>query len=136
DSDADGDTLTVNTAPISNVSNGSLTLNSDGSFNYIPTLNFNGTDSFTYQVSDGNGGIAQGNVTLTVSAVNDLPTTGTDTLSLNEDEPLTITFASLLANDNDIDGDTLTLDTSAIPTATKGVLTVSGSSFIYTPTAN
>ncbi|MBA6392454.1 cadherin-like domain-containing protein, partial [Colwellia sp. BRX10-3] len=42
DSDADGDTLTVNTAPISNVSNGSLTLNSDGSFNYIPTLNFNG----------------------------------------------------------------------------------------------
>ncbi|MBA6392140.1 tandem-95 repeat protein, partial [Colwellia sp. BRX10-3] len=53
-----------------------------------------------------------------------------------EDEPLTITFASLLANDNDIDGDTLTLDTSAIPTATKGVLTLSGASFIYTPTAN
>ena len=49
DTDVDGDTLTsaVATGP----SNGSLTLNSDGSFSYAPTADFHGSDSFTYTVS-------------------------------------------------------------------------------------
>ncbi len=135
-SDVDGDTLTVNTTAVTDVNDGTLTLNSDGSFIYVPDANFNGTDSFTYQVLDGEGGTVNGNVSLTINAVNDLPTTVADAVSLDEDVPLAITFASLLANDSDIDGDTLSIDTSAIPTATKGVLTISGSSFIYTPTAN
>ena len=58
-SDVDGDTLTVNTVPISGPSNGSLTLNSDGTFTYTPDANFFGSDSFTYEVVDGNGGRAQ-----------------------------------------------------------------------------
>ena len=33
--------------------NGTLTLNADGSFNYVPAFRFYGTDSFTYQSSDG-----------------------------------------------------------------------------------
>jgi hypothetical protein len=33
--------------------NGTISLNADGSFTYTPTLNFNGTDNFTYYASDG-----------------------------------------------------------------------------------
>ncbi|MBA6392450.1 tandem-95 repeat protein, partial [Colwellia sp. BRX10-3] len=121
DNDIDGDTLTLDTSAIPTATKGVLTV-SGSSFIYTPTANLNGADTFTYKIDDGSGTLVDGTVNLTINAVNDLPTTGTDTLSLNEDEPLTITFASLLANDNDIDGDTLTLDTSAIPTATKGVL--------------
>ena len=73
DSDVDGDTLTVNTVPISGPSNGSLTLNSDGTFTYTPDADFSGSDSFTYEVTDGNGGRAQAVVNLTVTPVNDSP---------------------------------------------------------------
>ncbi|MCU7836774.1 MAG: cadherin-like domain-containing protein [gamma proteobacterium symbiont of Taylorina sp.] len=50
DSDVEGDRLIA--ALHSNVSNGSLILNDDGSFSYTPDLNFNGQDSFTYQAVD------------------------------------------------------------------------------------
>jgi parallel beta-helix repeat protein/VCBS repeat-containing protein len=66
DTDADGDTLTVNTTPVSGPANGSLVLNADGTFTYTPNDNFNGTDSFVYEVSDGNGGSAQATVNVTV----------------------------------------------------------------------
>ena len=71
DSDVDGDSLTVSL--VSSTSNGSLVLNSNGAFSYTPNLNFNTTDNFVYQISDGNGGTAQASVTLTVNAVNDIP---------------------------------------------------------------
>src|SRR5207247_3221049 len=51
DSDVDGDALNV--ALLTSPANGTLTLNANGSFSYRPNLNFNGSDSFTYQVSDG-----------------------------------------------------------------------------------
>jgi VCBS repeat-containing protein len=46
------ETLTVTTTPVSDVSFGTLTLNSDGSFTYIPNTDFVGGDSFTYEVCD------------------------------------------------------------------------------------
>lgn len=51
DSDVDGDELVVTL--LTDAKYGSLTLNSDGSFLYFPNNNFNGTDSFTYGLSDG-----------------------------------------------------------------------------------
>jgi hypothetical protein len=38
---------------VTGVSNGSLTLNADGSFSYTPNAEFIGTDSFTYKANDG-----------------------------------------------------------------------------------
>ena len=52
DHDVDNDALQVIT--ISEPGHGSLVLNSNGSLLYIPDLNFNQTDSFTYQLNDGN----------------------------------------------------------------------------------
>jgi VCBS repeat-containing protein len=50
DSDVEGDLLT--TSLVSGASNGTVVLNSDGSFTYTPTPGFVGTDSFTYQADD------------------------------------------------------------------------------------
>src|SRR5690606_26927369 len=73
DSDVDGDTLPANTTPVTDVSHRTLVPNSDGSFTYTPDADFNGTDSFVYEVSDGNGGTDTATVTITVNPVNDAP---------------------------------------------------------------
>lgn len=67
DDDA-GDVLTVNTTPVVDVSNGSLTLNADGSFSYTPNPEFVGSDSFTYEVCDSFGLCDTAVVSLTVSS--------------------------------------------------------------------
>jgi len=109
DNDLDGDTLTVNTTPIVNVTNGTLVLNADGSFTYTPNSGFSGLDTFTYQITDGNGGSAQGTVTLTVVGVNDVPVitshggVGNATLSLAENLAGATTMTA-----TDVDGDPLT----------------------------
>jgi len=58
-----------------------LTLNSDGTFTYNPNGVFeslaegvNGSDSFTYTISDGNGGSDTATATITITGVNDAPT--------------------------------------------------------------
>ncbi len=59
----------VNTDP----SNGSVVMDDDGSYIYTPVEHWNGTDSFTYMVSDEASGSDIATVTLTVNAVNDSP---------------------------------------------------------------
>jgi hypothetical protein len=49
DTDVEGDELTV-TGVSGQPAHGELALNADGSFNYTPNADFNGTDSFTYKV--------------------------------------------------------------------------------------
>ena len=56
DSDNDGDMLQVNITPVVGPANGTVQLNTDGTFTYAPNANFFGSDSFTYEVTDGNGG--------------------------------------------------------------------------------
>ena len=54
DQETANSSLTVgNPIPASNVSHGSLTLNSNGSFTYTSTDGFTGVDSYTYYVNDG-----------------------------------------------------------------------------------
>lgn len=73
---------------VSEPEKGTLTFSSDGSFNYTPNANTNGTDSFTYTANDADGSdIAT--VTINVSAVNDAPVAADDTASTNEDTPTT-----------------------------------------------
>ena len=52
---------------------GSVTLNGDGTFSYIPNQDFNGTDSFTYVATDGSANSNTATVTLRVTPVNDAP---------------------------------------------------------------
>ncbi|HEY7611017.1 MAG TPA: cadherin-like domain-containing protein [Alphaproteobacteria bacterium] len=64
DSDREGDALWVEA--FTDAANGTLVLNSDGTFTYTPVANFTGTDSFSYAVGDGNGSSDTAVVTITV----------------------------------------------------------------------
>ncbi len=68
DTDPDGDTLTVSHAE---ADNGSVTINADGTLDYTPDADFNGSDTITYTISDGNGGQDAATVSLTVDPVAD-----------------------------------------------------------------
>lgn len=68
--------------------NGSLTLNTDGSFTYTPNANFFGVDTFTYNAQDASGqSSSPTTVTITVSPVNDIPTftAGSSEITVTED---------------------------------------------------
>ena len=65
DTDADGNTLTVNL--LSSPTSGTVTLNTNGSFTYTPNAAFVGTDSLTYAANDGVVASNTATVTITVS---------------------------------------------------------------------
>jgi VCBS repeat-containing protein len=133
DTDADGNTLAATL--VTNVTSGTLTLNGDGSFNYVPNNGFSGTDSFTYRASDGaqNSNIAS--VSINVTAANTAPVATAETYTATEDTPLAVNAATgVLANDQDVNGDTLTA--SLVGSPAHGTLTLNtNGSFTYTPAA-
>ncbi|MDQ3282910.1 MAG: Ig-like domain-containing protein, partial [Acidobacteriota bacterium] len=70
-SDEDGNALTASV--VTDVQHGTLTLNPNGSYLYVPAPNFNGTDSFTFRLYDQNAYSNNATVTITVTPVNDAP---------------------------------------------------------------
>src|SRR5207253_797573 len=87
--DVDGDALSA--VLVSNPTHGTLTLNGDGSFTYMPALNFNGIDSFTYKASDDQAQSGVATVTITVTPVNDAPVAANDdSYTTAEDTQLTV----------------------------------------------
>jgi plastocyanin/aerobic-type carbon monoxide dehydrogenase small subunit (CoxS/CutS family) len=133
DTDVDGDTLSL--TAVTTAGTGTVAINSDGvSVDYTPAANFNGTEVITYTVSDGTLTDATGTLTVTVTAVNDAPVAVANTLTVLEDAALTST--DVIANDTDIDGDTLSL--TAVTTAGTGTVAINadGVSVDYTPAAN
>ena len=132
DTDVENNTLTA--VLVSSVTNGSLTLNADGSFDYIPNPNYNGTDSFTYKARDTeDGNVAT--VTITINGVKYSPVSLADSYNINEDQTLTIAAGGVLSNDVDSDGDVLTAE--LVSTTTNGTLTLnSDGSFTYVPKAD
>jgi hypothetical protein len=71
DSDPDGDALTVTNA--SDPTNGTTSINPDGTVHYTPDAGFSGSDTFTYEISDGHGGTDTATVTVTVEPDNANP---------------------------------------------------------------
>jgi hypothetical protein len=69
---------------------------------YTPSLDYNGPDSFTFQVSDGNGGTSTATVTLDVKPVNDAPKVGAATFSLNENSPNGTSVGTVTFTDPDL----------------------------------
>ncbi|KXW63489.1 hypothetical protein MPHL43070_01960 [Mycolicibacterium phlei DSM 43070] len=131
--DADGDTLTttVHTEP----NNGTLHLQADGSYTYTPNTDYTGTDSFSYTVSDGTLTSDVATVTITVTAVNDAPVAGDDTVTTNED---TAVQGNVLTNDTDVDGKTTIASMTVVTGPTKGTLDLNTATgeFTYTPAAD
>ena len=130
DSDPEGNALTASltVAPV----NGTIVLNADGSFTYSPNTNYNGPDSFEYQVCD-NGMPSRCDtawVYLTIEAVNDAPTiTAPATIAANEDIPTPLTGISFA----DVDAGsavvtvTFSVASGTLSAPSGGGVTVSGS---------
>ena len=132
--DFDGDNDTLTTALTQAPSNAaSFTLNADGSFSYVPNAEFFGTDTFTYSISDGNGGTDSATVSITVTQVNNLPIAQSDTFEIVPGQTNS-SVVSVLANDIDIDGNGLVAVLVGNPT--NGSLTLGADgNFVYTPDA-
>ncbi|MBG6130678.1 hypothetical protein IWQ47_002154 [Aquimarina sp. EL_43] len=78
--------------------NGTPTNPTDDSIIYTPSPDFNGTDTFTYQITDANGDTDIATVTITVNPVNDLPNAVDDSISIDENSEPTI--IDVLINDS------------------------------------
>ncbi|HMJ90325.1 MAG TPA: tandem-95 repeat protein, partial [Candidatus Acidoferrum sp.] len=132
DSDGDGDLFFV--ILVSATTNGSLTVQGNGSFGYTPNSNFSGQDYFTYRITDGAATSSVAVVTLNVNPVNDTPVANNDNYATDEDVTLSRTTPGVLANDSDLDGNVLTA--VLVNTTTNGVLVLNANgSFNYTPAA-
>jgi hypothetical protein len=130
DSDVDEDTLSV--MSVSDPGHGTATNNGDSTVTYTPDENYYGDDSFTYTIGDGKGGTGAATVTITVTAVNDAPDAVDDSATTDEDTPVTV---DVLANDSDVDGDTLSVMSVSDPG--HGTATNNGDSTVtYTPDEN
>jgi hypothetical protein len=127
DPDPDGDPLTI--TAVTDGANGTASV-VGGDIVYTPDANFNGTDTITYTACDPGLLCDTATITVTVAPVNDDPVAKEDTATTDEDVPVTV---GVLANDSDVDGDTLTV--SLISTApTSGSAVVNGDNTItYTP---
>ncbi|GAA6165455.1 hypothetical protein NBRC116590_31590 [Pelagimonas sp. KU-00592-HH] len=154
DTDADGDTLVITSVQPTSANGATVTLDPDGNVVYDPTsssiiqalvLGDRLDDTFTYTISDGNGGSDTATVTITVSGKNGDPIAADDSLegpdattdpAYTDEETVTqIAATDLLANDSDPDGHTLTISAVDATSTNGATVTLDGDgNLIYDPT--
>lgn len=143
DSDLEGLALTITGAF---TTNGTTVVNNGGNarVRYTPAPDYCGTVVFSYTISDGMLS-STGSVTVTVTPVNDAPVANNDTYTTPEDMTLIVPVAGMLsngtlgagvlANDTDVEGDTLTA--VIVSPASHGTLSLNpNGSFTYMPEAD
>ena len=102
DTDADGDTLVVESVTQANF--GEVGITDEGTVTYKPFADYSGEDTFFYIINDGNGGSTGAMVTVTINGVNDNPVASDDTADTNQASAADV---DVLANDTDVEGDLL-----------------------------
>ncbi|WMN80427.1 tandem-95 repeat protein [Vibrio parahaemolyticus] len=127
----EGDGKVVSLDTNNGPSNGTVSVNPDGSVTYTPNDNYHGEDTFTYIVTSGDVSEST-TVSVDVTPVNDAPVAKDDTAITDEDTPVTI---DVLPNDNDIDGDKLSIQSASVPEAQGKVEIVDGK-LVFTPAEN
>lgn len=127
--DANGDTLTFAAGSVA-AANGTVTINPDGTFSYVPNTGFTGVDSFSFQAGDGTLVSANTLVTVHVGITNSLPVVSPITLTTSTDTALNGTLTA-----TDADGDPLTFSVGSTA-ATNGTIVINpDGTFTFTPTA-
>ena len=101
----------------------------DANLTYTPKANYYGSDSFTFKANDGVADSNTATVSIKVDSVNDKPVVSGQSLSVNEDETVTITLQG-----SDEDKDDLTFTVLSQPK--NGALSGTGANLTYTPKAN
>ena len=134
DTDADGDTLTISAFDEKSANGGTVTKTADGKLTYTPKAGFSGTDTFSYTVSDGKGGTSTTTATVTVGAKpNTPPVAANDSVNTAHGTAVSL---SVLGNDKDADGDTLTITSFDANSSNGGTVTRDASgNLVYTPKA-
>ena len=110
---------------------GQLTVQADGTVSLNPNGGYeslaqgaSATESFTYRITDGQGGTASATATITIQGVNDAPVAEADALVATQGTPLRISVVNLLSNDHDVDQGTV-LALTAVSTPTQGTVVLS-----------
>lgn len=136
--DPDGTDLEADTIPVSGPTNGTIVINSDGSFTYTPNPLYNGQDTVVVNVCD--NGIplppecVLDTLIFTINPINNPPVTINDTAITTVNNPVS---GNVMNNNFDPDGTTLTLDTIPVSDARNGsVVFQPNGDFTYTPNLN
>ncbi len=99
---------------------------------YRPAADYHGATALAYIVTDDAGSVsAPAPFRITIMPVDDAPVAGDDTAATDEDTPLVLTPAALLANDGDADGDALAI--ASVQDAVNGTVALVGGSVVFTP---
>jgi hypothetical protein len=134
DSDPNNSTLTVNTTPVAPPTNGTVILNTDGTYTYTPNNGFLGTDQFTYLVCNAQNFCDQAVVTINVfnnSAGNNPPVAHNDIAETLQNVAVN---GNVLNNDVDPDNNPLTVNTTPVVAPANGTVTLNANgTFTYTP---
>ncbi|MGL1919994.1 MAG: cadherin-like domain-containing protein [Hyphomicrobiales bacterium] len=135
DIDVDGDTLSI--ISVQDATFGSVLLNNDGNVLFSPLPNYNGNASFSYTISDGNGGESTASVLLNVHSVNDVAiVSNVDLGQIDEDGILIITRTQLLANSSDVDGDALIVSSLDLVAAVGSLVDNGDDTWTFSPNEN
>ena len=115
------------------VNGGSVSYNGDGTFQYTPAIDFNGTDSFTYTLTDDNAESSLATVTVSVTSINyGSPVAVDDTDAATTAEDTAVTTINVLTNDTLVDNATVSAFDAA--SANGGSVSYNGDgTFQYTP---
>ena len=124
-SDPDGDAITYSL--VTQPQNGSLSGDAPD-LTYTPNANFNGTDSFTFSVNDGQLDSNIATVNITVNSLNDAPVAVDADFITDEDQALAVPLTA-----SDPDGDVITYMMESLPQ--NGTLLGDAPNLTYTPNA-
>jgi len=128
-------TYTIVSPPAHGTLNGT-----DANRSYTPDQTFNGADSFTFQVSEGNVTSNVSTVNITVTEVNDSPVANSDEKSSPEDVALNFPAADLTLNDSagpaNENGQSLTVTGVNANSETHGSVALTNGAITYSPDQN
>jgi VCBS repeat-containing protein len=131
DTDPDNTLTAANITGFTQGANGTVVYNGDGTFTYTHNGSETTSDSFTYTIDDGAGGIATATVAITVTPVNDPPVAVDDAVTVAEGG--TVTTASVLGNDTDPDSTLTAANITGFTQGTNGTVVYNGDgTFTYT----
>ena len=130
DTDADGDALTV--TAVSNPVGGTVSL-AGGTIQVVPDADVCGPTAvgFDYTVSDGLGGTDTGHVTIDLTCVTDPVVAADDAATVAEDDDPTA--VPVLANEDNPDGASLTIQSATDPANGSVAITGGGTGLTYEP---
>ncbi len=150
--DSDADLSATNNHPVTDAltvaiqtgpQHGGVVLNANNTVTYTPAANWNGSDEFTYTITDKAGAASSATVRLTVNQVNDAPVAVADSKTIDEDTNILI---DVLANDTDTDknealnktpgAESLSIVAGSVTGAQHGTAVIESEQVRYTPTAN